>query len=189
MEYNTFFAGVNPGGLRTKQEIKVLICYILAEMADANIKKSDVTAVLQSSGLANYFEASEAFSELNVQGNIAKKDEDLNFYMVTESGKMIAEQLEQTLPLTVKEKALANTKTYLERIKNEQENNVIFKKNERGYSVTCTVSSGEFDLLSLTLYAPDIDAVSTVKNNFYDDPGEVYQHVLSMLTKNNRSIV
>lgn len=184
MEKNTFTEGIYPGGLNNKQEIKILICFILDKLSKP-LKKSDITVILQNYGLANYFEASQAFSEMVANHNIITDETDNNYYVIAESGKMIVEELSNTLPASVKEKALKSAELYLERVKSEQENKVTIKKNDWGYSVTCSVSGGEFNMLELTLYAPDINAASTIRDNFYKDPGNVYHNIIFMLTTDN----
>ncbi len=184
MEKDTFTEGVYPGGLNKKQEIKILICFILDKLKKP-LKKSDITSILQNYGLANYFEASQAFSEMVANNNIAADQEDNNYYVITESGKMIVEQLSDTLPASVKEKTLKSAELYLERVKSEQENKVTIKKTGWGYNVTCSISGGDFNMLELMLYAPDINAASMIRDNFYKNPGEIYNGVISMLTKDS----
>ena len=63
MEFDAFTGGVDFGGLRTKNDIKILICYMLCTL-DAPFSKEDVVQVLQEQALANYFEINDAFSSL-----------------------------------------------------------------------------------------------------------------------------
>ena len=46
MEFDAFTGGVADGGLRTKNDIKILICYMLATL-DAPFSKNDMIRVLQ----------------------------------------------------------------------------------------------------------------------------------------------
>lgn len=55
MEYDTFTAGVGPGGLRTKNDIRVLLCYLLASV-NVPLHREDILSILQEYDLANYFE-------------------------------------------------------------------------------------------------------------------------------------
>lgn len=181
MVSKAFSAGVVPGGLRDKNEIKILICYII-EKIEIPLKKSDVILVLQTYGLANYFETSEAFSELESNGSIKNIDDKIE---ITSQGKIIVEELSQKLPLTVKDKALKLIKSYTERMKIEKENKVIIRENKYGFDVTCIISGGNFEMLKLTLYAPDKEFANTIKNNFYKNPGQVYNYILSLVTGQN----
>ena len=57
--YDAFSAGVEPGGLRSRNEIRLLICYIICRI-DGGITKNQITTVLCETSLANYFEVSQA---------------------------------------------------------------------------------------------------------------------------------
>ncbi len=186
MKYDTFSAGVEPGGLRTKQEIKVLICYMLVNIKEG-INKNDLLTILQANGIANYFEAGEAFSDLLGSNNIKKLDNQ-ELYNVTNKGKMIAEQLSSSLPKTVKERALDAVKLLFKRRKIEKENKVSIEKTNFGYNVTCNVSGGDFEMMSLTLYVPDMEQAKLVQENFYKAPEMLYRAILSMLTQKNSEL-
>ena len=83
---------------------------------------------------------------------------------------------------TLPEKTVAAAVNLLARARREQENRVEIKKNERGYSVTCHVSDREMDLLTFTLYAPDLYQARLIKKNFHREPGMVYRAVLAAVT-------
>lgn len=182
MKRKDFFSSVEPGGLREKQDIKVLICYILSEIGE--MTKLDLIAVFQEGGLANYFQVGEAFSELIVRKNIEVKDEKEETYRITESGQLISSQLCESLPLSIRERALDTSKVVVKRRKNEEENKVRIEKTDFGYSVNCSISGGEFNLLKLDIYAPDIDQAEKIKKNFRQDPEGLYRSVLAILTRN-----
>ena len=61
--YEGFRAGVEPGGLTTDYEIKMLICYVLSELG----RPMPISAMIETfvgEGLANYFETASAASGL-----------------------------------------------------------------------------------------------------------------------------
>ena len=66
MAFDTFDAGVAPGGLRSKNEIKILICYLFDSVGESMSRCLTVEAI-RSDELANFFEIVVAFDEL-VQG-------------------------------------------------------------------------------------------------------------------------
>lgn len=183
MKKRAFSAGVIPGGLQDKNEIKILICFIISKI-DALLKKSDITIVLQAYGLANYFEVSEAFSDLEASGSIKKVEEG---FEITPQGKMIVNELSGNLPAVVKDKAINATMSYINKLKIEKENKVTICENKYGFDVNCSISGGEFDMLKLTLYAPDKEFANTIKNNFYEKPAEIYNNILSLLMNCNFS--
>ncbi len=97
-------------------------------------------------------------------------------------GREIAAQLDVTLPLSIREKTVAAAINLLARAKREQENRVEIKKNEKGYTVTCHVSDGEMDLMTFSLYAPDLYQARLMKKNFHRNPEIVYRTLLAAVT-------
>ncbi len=68
--YDAFTGGIVLGGMRTKADIRVLLCYILKSL-DAPFSKAGLNEVLQSTSLANFFEVNDALSALLGAGLIA----------------------------------------------------------------------------------------------------------------------
>lgn len=63
LEYDAFDEGIEPGGLRSRNEIKVLVCYLLKSI-EQPISKQLINEILQENSLANYFEINQAVSDL-----------------------------------------------------------------------------------------------------------------------------
>ena len=76
MAFDAFTGGIEPGGLRTKNEIRILICYLLASV-NAPLSKNDILSIIQDNGLANYFEVTDALSELTEHGNVVTSGENM----------------------------------------------------------------------------------------------------------------
>lgn len=185
MEYDAFTGGIDPGGLRTKNEIRILICYLLSSM-DAPLTKNDIITIMQENGLANYFEVTNALSELAEHGHVMISDKEL--CTAAESAKMIAQRLDTALPASIRERAVSAAINLLAKARREQENTVEIIKTDRGYHVTCHVSGGDMDLMSFSLYVPDLHQARMVKRNFQQEPQNVYRVLLALVT-NNRELV
>lgn len=184
MDFDALTAGIEPGGLRTKSEIKLLICYMLTS-AKTSLVKADIINIIQDNGLANYFEITDAFADLLENGNIACENEKEDRFVITATGTMISSQLDISLPISVRERALSATINLLAKIKREQENRVRIQQTEQGYMVSCSVSGGDMDLMSLSLYVPDMLQAKMVKKNFHKDPARVYRCLLALVTGNS----
>lgn len=182
-----FTAGVAPGGLTDKNDIKLLICYVLSGI-DNSLSKDDIISILKDNNLANYFEASDAFSDLISKGLIYIENDNDKLYTVTKEGKMIAKQLDISLPISVREKALKAALNILAKAKIQKENTVTIEKNDLGYLVNCNISGGNFNLMSLSLYVPDIMQANMVKDNFHKDPEILYSTMLAILTQDKNLI-
>ena len=176
MEYDAFTGGVAPGGLRSKSDIRILICYMLKSV-NAPLSGDDIIKVLQEKSLANYFEASDALSALVSLGNVTREED--NTYVLTKRGKSVADDLEQLIPSSVRDKAAT---ALLASAKMERENVATIVRTENGYNVTCHISGGEMELMSLSVYVPDLYQAREVKKNFHRDPQRVYNLMLAALT-------
>ena len=180
--YDAFFEGVEPGGLRSKSEIRLLICYIICKI-DSGITKNQLTEILCRKSLANYFEISQALSEVIRNGNI-RSDFDENGEEIlspTELGKANTAQLEDDLPYTVKETALNAAVEMMTRFKRERENNIEIVPHGNGYDVTVSVMDGDDRLLSVTLFVADSEQAQAVKEKFLRDPVKFYSTVVALL--------
>lgn len=187
MAFDTFDEGVSLGGMRSKTEIRTLICYMLKSVGSP-MRKDTIVNALMEKGLANYFETSSSFDDLVRNGNIELADADKNLYKNTSNGDMIATQLEDTLAPTVKERAIECALSLLRQEQIESENKVTITKCENGYNVTCKISGGDMELLSFTLYVPDITQARLIRKNFYKNPDMFYSVIIAMLTRNKREI-
>lgn len=187
MAFDTFDEGISLGGIRSKTEVRILICYLFTCVKQPMSKDTVVSALLER-GLTNYFEASSCFDDLVKGGNLIPLEEGSNLYTASDNGKMISEQLENTLALTVKERAIECAMTLLEKERKEKENKVTIEKTENGYIVNCSISGGSTDLMSISLYLADSEQARTVKKNFYKNPQLVYKTLLATMTRNTNLI-
>lgn len=183
LEYDAFDEGIEPGGLRSRNEIKVLICYLLKSI-DQPISKQLINEILQENGLANYFEINQAVIDLVKAGSLEERDvsDGEPVYAVTEQGRSAAQTLEVNLPRAVREKAVNASIKLLTRAKREQENRIDIEKLENGYHVTFTIYDSTDELLKLTIFVADSMQVETVRKNFLDDPVKLYSNIIASLT-------
>lgn len=179
--YDAFFEGVEPGGLRSRSEIKLLICYIICRI-DGGITKNQLTDILCKKSLANYFEISQALIDVMKTGNITGEFKDGEEYLYpTDLGKANTAQLEDELPYTVKEAALNATVESLTRFKRERENNIEIEPHGNGFDVTISVMDNDDRLLSVTLFVADEEQAQNVKDKFLQDPIKFYSTIVALL--------
>ena len=177
MEYDGFSEGIELGGLRTKNEIKILIGYLLSRL-DVPLTREQLDEIVCGEELANYFEMSQALSELIDNGNIAVKGNDL---IVTEKGKANSQTLEHDIPYTVREKAFNTALRLQTRLRRERENKIRIDRVDKGYNVTISVVDSDDEIMSVKLFVADYDQAATVKDRFLEDPVKVYSSIVSML--------
>lgn len=187
MAFDTFDEGINLGGMRSKNEIKTLICYLYNSVKE-NMDKGIIIQAILKQGLANYFETSSAFDDLVMNGNLVPADNEHKTYSLTEKGAEIAKQLDSTVAYTIKEKAYACAVKLLAEKKKEIENRVNISKNDNGFTVECSVSGGDMDLMKLNIYAPEMEQALILKKNFLDNPNKAYKVLLALLTKDKETV-
>ncbi|MCH3971617.1 MAG: DUF4364 family protein [Oscillospiraceae bacterium] len=186
MAYDAFTAGVDPGGLRTKDEIRILLCYLLSSV-NAPLSREDVLACVQGMGLANYFEVTNALQELTENGNLILKD---GCYTATPQAHGIARQLDTALPLSVRDKAVKAAVGLLSQARRSRENAVEIEKCAGGgYQVHCHISGGKAELMSFTLTVPEMRQAKLIQHNFQKAPERVYQMLLALLIDDRNAAV
>ncbi len=183
MEFDAFDAGIELGGLRSRDDIRLLICYLLKSI-DAPMTRQMLNDAMQEDGLANFFEVGQAIEELLKTGNItADILQDEEVISVTERGREAAELLQTSLPRTVREKAVNSAIRLTTRAKVERDNNIEVRKEEDGgYTITFTLFDRGTELMKLSIYVVDSLQLETVKQNFINDPVKVYSSIITSLT-------
>lgn len=179
MERDAFTGGVAPGGLWKKNDIRILLCYILASV-DAPLSEEDICQVVQGRALANYFETADALAALAAAGHITGGPQG---WTIAPTGREIAGDLDTGLPLAVRDKALEAALGLLALARAQRENQVDIQPAGTGFCVTCRILGGErLELMSLSLFVPDLPQAHLVRDNFYKNPHLLYKLTLSSLT-------
>lgn len=179
MASDVFFAGVEPGGLYTAQEIKILICYMLNGVGEP-LPLQTVTDVLAGRGMANFFEVSAAVEELLRRHQITEDEQ--GCLSLTDTGRQTASTLATMVPLTLRERSVQAALQLLTRQRRERENAVDIRQLEHGYQVTCSMHDGDQPLMSLSLTVGDDLQAALVKDRFLDDPTLLYRSLIAVLT-------
>lgn len=181
MENDALDAGIRPGGLRNKQDIKILICYILSK-TKLELSPESIEQALVRSQLVNYFEAADCISDLIKKGNVAEND---GICSLTRSGREIADLLETNLPPSVRDRAVGTALEIYEREKKERENIVNILPCSNGYKIECKILGGQAgDLLAFSLTVADKEQANVIKEHFLESPDIMYSATIALLTGN-----
>lgn len=176
-EFDAFSEGIEPGGLRSRTQIKILITFMVNKIKEP-MKDTLIIEALQIHGLANYFEVSQALDELIDNGNLSTVD---GLVYITPKGALSVDELSQEIPKSVKETAVADALNLQILEKRESENTVEISKTEKGYFVTFRVTHKGDNLMELTVYAADFEQAEQLKHNFLKNPSHVYSTVVTSL--------
>ena len=179
MNHDGFSAGVEPGGLYSPQQIKILICYML-DGAGEPMPRQAVLDIIAGGGMANFFETGAAIDELVRLQNLEESED--GHISLTEKGRQAASTLFGLIPYTLRERSVKAALQLLTRIRRERENSVRIDKLESGYNVTCTINDTDSPLLSLTLRVADEPHAQLIREQFLNDPVLLYRSLLAILT-------
>ena len=182
MSYEAMDAGIEPGGLRDVNEIKILICYLLKN-SNRPLSFDNLNEILQQDGLVNYFEFGQSLHELLLSGHVDLTEQDgLQLYHITRLGAGTADMFERRLPRSVREKAVRASVRLLARLKIESENKVMITRDASGWRVECRVLDGKDELLSMRLLVPSAGQAEVIRQQFLKDPAAVYRGAIALLT-------
>ncbi|MCL2299735.1 MAG: DUF4364 family protein [Firmicutes bacterium] len=173
-------AGVLPGGLHSREEIRLLLCYLADHLAQP-LTAGLAEQLFAREGLANYFEYTAALHELLEAGQLT---------MSTQAGETAlrldgkyahaAEELAKELPRRVKDRALHAAEQLQAKNRRERENGITVYPAGGGEGCYMTFRQGKGSdmLLSVTVYAPDKETAETMRAKFLENPGRVYRAVI-----------
>ncbi len=183
MEFDAFSAGVKPGGLISRSEIRILVCYILSRV-DQPVPENRLQEVLHFEGIANYFEVGDAIAHLSEYGHIENVGDGNggDAFTITDSGRDIANTLERSVPITVRDRAITAVNRLLTRIRIEKETKIEITPADPGYSISCAFLEGKTELMCIRLQLPDEDSALRVKEHFLENAMEIYLKVAGLMT-------
>lgn len=183
MDQDIFKAGVRPGSPASRDEIKMLVCYVLAKM-DTGIRFSQLHEALSESSLVNYFDLVQVMEELTVSGHITASGDGETIYTAAKPALIVAEEFEHMLPLSVREKAVRATNRELRRRKRLEEVVVNTTRVDGGYQVELALPDQNDVLVSFSLFLSTREECELVRRRFLNDPVYIYQNVVALLTGN-----
>lgn len=182
MSSDTFSEGIVPGGLREKNEIKLLVCYLLKTLK-RSLTRTQLNEILSEYSVANYFEANGAVSELISGGQVISEiSEGDELITLTAKAELDVAAIERSLPRSVREKSVAAAVKVLSRERIIKESSVEIVNLDHGFHVKFTVMDMDTELLKITVYVPDKSQIETVKKNFFDNAVSIYSDIISTLT-------
>ena len=179
--YDALTGGIVLGGMRTKSDIRVLLCYILKSL-DAPFSKSGLNEVLQTTSLANFFEVNDALSALLEAGLIvSEKRESDEYFTLTDAGRDVADRLDTDLPKDVRKTAVACAMSLLAKERAARGADARIIRLEKGYHVQLTVRERDTVMMQTLLYAADSIQANAIADAFMNDPAGLYRGVINAL--------
>lgn len=179
MHFGGFSEGVIPGGLYRKEDIQLLLCYILCTVNEP-FPRATLVDVVVGNGLANYFETIEAIEGLLTVGTFKQDESEL--LTITDTGREATKTLSSRLPLTLRERSIKAAVQALARRRSERETDITVTDHPHGCTITCAIRDAEAPLMSLSLKVGDHKQADMIRERFLDNPSLLYRSILSILT-------
>lgn len=171
-------AGVKNGGLNSRTEIRILLCYLIKTTAPTTMEQLE--EALLGEELVNYFEMTAALADLEANGLVEKNRDS---YTITHKGSVIADTLAEDLPRTVRETAVRGVIRSQVWMKKSAQNHAQVVKTQDGYQVQCSIADMGQEVFSLTLAMPDELTANEVRKRFVEDGANIYALLLKRLTE------
>ncbi len=182
MENNASSAGVRRGGLFNTAEIKILICYILNAINEP-VPVNMLANLLHYEGIANGFEVSDAVVSLSDSGHIVQSDAKEDTYIITDDGREIADTLNSSLSMTVKERAYIAAVKMFAKFKNAKDNTFEITKENGCTYITCSALDGGKPFISVKMQITDEHQGNCIKEKFLENPSRIYLQIIESLTE------
>lgn len=182
MENDAASAGVRIGGLFSTTDIRILICYILTAINEP-VPVNMLANVLHYEGIANGFEVSDAVVALAQSGHIKISDPKDDTYMITASGRDIAETLKTSISFTAKDRAYAAAIRMLSRFKNAKDTDFAISHEGESTYLTCSLLDNGTPFMSVKLLITDDAQAECIRERVLTDPSALYNGVIELLTK------
>ncbi|MCI8502090.1 MAG: DUF4364 family protein [Oscillospiraceae bacterium] len=180
MDFEQYFAGIEPGGLVDPYEIKLLVCYLLSSISEP-LTPDQLNFVFQSEGLVNYFSYTSALKGLLETGHIEEVEQGSEKkYKITPLGLDSSHKLQSSLPRSLKDKVVAVALQLLTRLERKKNVDISLKHVEDGYLVECRILDVGSDLMKLTMYANNETQAEIIKRNFEKRVDLLYRTILAV---------
>lgn len=184
MERDAVSAGVSSvGGLFNTAEIKILICYIFSGI-NQPVPGQMLANVLHYEGIANCFEVNDCIDSLCKSGQLKVINPKEDTYLITESGKDIAQTLKSSLPFAVKDRAYSAAMKMFARFKNAKDSEFIIAREGDKTYITCSALDNGQPFVSVKLLVTDEDQAICIKEKFINDSAKIYSGIIDLLTNN-----
>lgn len=170
-----------PGMLTNLMDIKILICYLLNSVGEP-MDKEQVIEMIFDNNIAEYFDLRAAVMQLVENGNVLESED--GYLTLSASGKEAAEQLESTLPFTVREKVLKEGIRITTLSKRRRAAKANIEKTKDGVYAVCELMDDENPVLSFKILVADDLQAKMITEQFVQNPAQVYKTFITSLLDN-----
>ena len=169
--------------LKKKDDIKIFILYLLHNL-NKPLEFEDINAIVMQDGVVGGIDFAECFAELLDSGNIKEiHEENKIFYLITERGRHIAENLQGEILGYIRTRSLKSALRFISFKERGSEIKTSFSIRADGkYDLCCQIIDERQLSLEIKLVADNVNQLELMRHTFDDRPEVVYRGVLALLT-------
>lgn len=170
--------------LNSVHDVKVLLCYLLDKLK-CPVTESQLYEIVLDSEVINYFYYTEAIESLVKNDSVKKVNRDGETYIeLEEKGRFGADYFNETIPYYFRKRLLKAALYYFAKLKRESEADIDIIPTDNGCEVKCIIKDTGFDLMRMSLYAPDQEQACLIKEKIMLDPAGFYSMVIGFALEN-----
>ncbi len=170
--------------LNSAHDVKVLLCYLLEKLKEP-VTEDQLYEIALDSGVINYFHYMEAIDSLTENHSISREVRDGETYIVLEEkGRYGADYFNDTIPYYFRKHILRSALYYFSKRKHERDADIEIIPKNNGCEVDCRIKDADYDLMRLSLYAPDEEQAKFIKSKIMLDPAGFYSKVIEFVLEN-----
>lgn len=167
------------GFIHEKLDIKILILFILRRLP-GTVSRETLQDLVQCDGGIGYFDFSDCLSELTANGLVLENEEG---YAISEKGAYNGEQVESSLPYSVRKKAEKLLAPEAERLRRLAMLTAKHEENNGECKVYLAMSDGKGEIISMNFLCSGEEQAKRIEKNFKHNAEAIYGSIIAMLDK------
>ena len=167
------------GFIHEKLEIKLLILFVLRRLPGVVDPPTLQTLVMCDDGI-DYFDYTDCLSELVEGGNVAERD---GGYIITDKGARNVDQVENSLPYSVRTKAARLLAPLQEKMRRDASIVARHETDGENCTVILGMGDGQGELISLRFLCANEEQEKKIEKNFRRDAESYYHRIAEMLSE------
>ena len=166
------------GFIHDELDIKVLILFILRRLPGV-VDPETLRGLCQCDDGIGYFDYSEYLSDLVANGNVREED---GGYVITERGARNADEVESSLPYSVRAKALRLLEPVEERLRRMAMITAKHETGDMGCMVKLGMSDGKGEIIQMQFLCAGDEQAKRIEKNFRHNAEGYYQKIVALLS-------
>lgn len=170
--------------LSSVHDVKIAICYMLNKL-DRPVTEEQLYEIVLNSEVINYFFYTEAIAELFKSGALSRKSiNGTELILLEEKGRLSSDYYNEFIPYYFRKRILRAAFSFFAKLKCESDADISINQVHNGYEVECTIKDTSFDLMRLSVYAPDMEQAEIIKEKIRLNPAGFYNKIITFALNN-----